>query len=148
MAVAQGVSQYSQAEATKSAVRSAYRTRTRQIDDSVANTNIERARAARRERARILAMAGEAGVGGNSVSTQLMDSRFQEGYDRTMNRTQGQWQKQAARTTAQNQLAQIPSTAAIALNTGLKIGGAYLTNMDLPTEPLPLTNNTAYVKNM
>lgn len=86
MAVAQGVSQYSQAEATKSAVRSAYRTRTRQIDDSVANTNIERARAARRERARILAMAGEAGVGGNSVSTQLMDSRFQEGYDRTMNR--------------------------------------------------------------
>lgn len=30
----------------------------------------------------------------------------------------------------------------------LKIGGAYLTNMDLPTEPLPLTNNTAYVKNM
>lgn len=157
MAVAQGVSQYSTAQATGKAARSAYATRNKQIDQSVAENNMERARAARRERARILAMAGESGVGGASVNAQLMDSRFQEGYDRTLNRTQGLWNKQAARHTTQNQLAKIPSTAAIALNTGLKIGNAYMMGMDAPTQTLatnhqgqsiPLTNNTAFVKNM
>lgn len=126
MAVAQGVSSYQQAEATRDAVNSAYQNRLEQVDEATALKNVERARAARRERSRIQAMAGESGVGGASVSAQLMDSRFQEGYDRNIARTQGHWQKQAAQHTTQNQLAQIPSNAAIALNTGLKIASAGL----------------------
>jgi len=160
MAVMQGISSYQQAEATEDAVIQSYRTRNEQVEDAVVNANVERARAARRERARILAMAGEGGIGGKSVGIQLMDSRFQEGQDRNNNRTQALWQKQSALSSARNQAAGIPSTTAIAANTGLKVANASAQSYEPSTtttnrstinyqgQSRALTNNTAYVKNM
>lgn len=107
-----------QQSARNDAIEESAETRQEQRNRAATQKQFERSRQARRERARIQAMAGENGVGGNSVGLQLADSRFQESRDKQSIATNAQFANQATRNQAN---AQMGSVGGKALKGGLSI---------------------------
>lgn len=107
------------------AIVDAYETRQEQEQQAATQKAFERSRQARRERARMTAMADASGVGGQSVDMQIADSRFQEGHDRSSIRTNRNMSMQANRTQAQSQQAQVGHPGLTMIQTGLNIGTTY-----------------------
>lgn len=126
---ASGVMQARQQQMQNDMVERNFQIRQDQQEQAAAQKAFERSREARRERARIRATAGEAGVGGNSVGLQLADSRFQESMAKGAIYSNEEMQNQNARMQAKSQM---QSPEATLLKTGLSVGSTYAGGLNQP----------------
>lgn len=104
------------------AIADSVETRQEQEQKASQQKAFERSRQARRERARVITQASSAGVTGSSVSQQLMDSRFQEGHDRSTIRGNRNMAMEANAQKGRSQLAQVGDPKHTLVQTGLNIG--------------------------
>lgn len=112
-----------QTSASLGALESSARAQAGEISMSQGQAMSERARAARRERARLMVAGGEAGVAGNSLQAALMDSFMQQGIDVGTMRKQTELQQSAMNTRLESAAAQIGSPLTPLMGAGLQIGG-------------------------
>lgn len=114
------VGQQRMANAQHRQLQSNLNERAEQRNDAAQQSAWERSRAARAERARLLALAGESNVTGASVGLQLLDSAQQESMDRETIEANRNNALRADQTAAQAQAANIQRPNA--LLAGLQIG--------------------------
>lgn len=107
------------------AIADSHEVRQEQEQKAAQQKAFERSRQARRERARIQAQAAVSGIGGSSVSQQLMDSRFQESHDQSNIRANRNMSMQANHAQAESQAAQVGDPTMTGVQTGLNIGSTY-----------------------
>lgn len=115
--------QNEQAQGVEDAANAEAEQRSSLIKDQTAQTNRERSEDGRRERARLMALAGEAGISGASVDAQQQVSHANQSRAQGINRTNANNQMKGVAAGAASTIAQNPKPNMLA--TGLSLGGTF-----------------------